>query len=65
MPGPQALQDGLSQEQDKGVAAGAHSLDQSLPSYVILGPLLSIMVPLSSFPEAENTENTSDHNLAQ
>ena len=47
--GPHALQDGLSESRDSKVAAGAHSLARSLPSYVILGPLLSIMVPLSSF----------------
>lgn len=31
------------------MTAGAHSLAWSLPSYGVLGPLLSIMVPLSSF----------------
>lgn len=31
------------------MTAGAHSLAWSLPSYVVLGPLLSIMGPLSSF----------------
>lgn len=49
VPGPHALQDGLSESRDSKVAAGAHSLARSHPSHVILGPLLSIMVPLSSF----------------
>ena len=47
--GPHALQDGLSEGRGGRVTAGAHSLAWSLPSYVVLGPLLSIMVPLSSF----------------
>lgn len=58
VPGPQALQDGLSQSRDSKVAAGAHSLAQSLPSYVILGPLLSIMVPLSSFLVKQSVTET-------